>query len=83
MLRTQTGLDKTPGINRTLALHDRFLVLLHILNRIKQHQQNQTYTRWGSVAGKALARRWGVSVGVATRHWWVQEKDGARRHGLA
>ncbi len=22
MLRTQTGLDKTPGINRTLALHD-------------------------------------------------------------
>jgi len=45
MLRTQTGLDKTPGINRTLALHDRFLVLLHILNRIKQHQQNQTCTR--------------------------------------
>jgi hypothetical protein len=23
MLRTQTGLDKTPGINRTLAVHDQ------------------------------------------------------------
>ena len=35
-----------------------------------------------SVAGKALARRWGASVGVATRNWWVKAKDGARRHGV-
>jgi hypothetical protein len=25
MLRTQTGLDKSPGINRTLAVHDRLV----------------------------------------------------------
>jgi len=30
MLRTQTGLDKTPCIDRTLAVHDQMVIISQI-----------------------------------------------------